>query len=61
LDLRAPLEPAAGTRAARDAIRERVSFLDSDRELGPDIEAVTTLVRDGALLEAAESVVGALD
>ena len=34
LDLRAPLDPAAGTRAARDAIRERVPFLDADRELG---------------------------
>jgi histidine ammonia-lyase len=61
LDLRAPLEPAAGTRAARDAIRERVSFLEADRELGPDIEAVTALVREGALIEAAEGVVGALD
>jgi histidine ammonia-lyase len=60
LDLRAPLQPAAGTRAARDAIRERVSFLDADRELGPDIEAVTALVRKGALLEAAEGVIGAL-
>jgi histidine ammonia-lyase len=53
LDLRAPLEPAAATKAARDAIRERVPFLDADRELGPDIAAVTDLVRTGALLEAA--------
>ena len=37
LDLRAPLEPAPATRAARDAIRERVPFLEADRELGPDI------------------------
>jgi histidine ammonia-lyase len=61
LDLRAPLEPAAGTRAARDAIRERVSFLEADRELGPDIQAVTALVREGSLLQAAGAVVGALD
>jgi len=61
MDLRSPLEPAAGTRAARDAIRARVAFLDADRELGADIGAVTELVRSGALLDAAEEAVGALD
>jgi histidine ammonia-lyase len=60
LDLRAPLEPAVGTAAARAAIRERVPFLDADRELRPDIDAVTELVRNGTLLEAAEAAVGAL-
>jgi histidine ammonia-lyase len=61
LDLRAPLEPAAATRAARDAIRARVAFLDADRELGSDISLVTDLVRSGALLEAAERPRGPLD
>ena len=61
LDLRAPLEPAAATRAARDAIRERVPFLSEDRELAPDIGAATELVRSGALASAVEAVVGALD
>jgi histidine ammonia-lyase len=51
LDLRAPLEPAAGTGAARDAVRARVAFLDADRELGPDISLVTDLIRSGGLLE----------
>lgn len=60
IDLRAPLEPAPGTRAARDAVRRLVAHLDADRELGPDIEAVVTLVRSGALLEAAEGAVGPL-
>ncbi|HLA93975.1 MAG TPA: histidine ammonia-lyase [Actinomycetota bacterium] len=60
LDLRAPLEPAVGTGAARDAIRGRVTFLDADRELRPDIDSVTDLVRSGVLLEAAEAAVGAL-
>jgi histidine ammonia-lyase len=54
LDLRAPLEPAAGTGAARDAIRARVAFLNADRELGPDIAATVELVRSGALLESVE-------
>jgi histidine ammonia-lyase len=60
LDLRAPLEPAEGTRAARDAVRERVAFLDADRELGPDVAAVTEMVRGGGLLAAAEAAVGDL-
>jgi histidine ammonia-lyase len=61
LDLRAPLESARATGAARDAIRARVAFLDADRELGSDISAVTELVRSGALLEAAERPRGPLD
>jgi histidine ammonia-lyase len=60
LDLRSPLEPATGTRAARDAVRSAAPFLDGDRELGPDIEAVTALVRSGALAEAAAGAVGGL-
>jgi histidine ammonia-lyase len=60
LDLRAPLDPAAGTAAARAAIRERVPFLDADRELGADIRAATDLVRSGALVAAAAKAAGAL-
>jgi histidine ammonia-lyase len=61
LDLRAPLEPAGATKAARDAVRERVPFLDTDRELGSDIAAVIELVRSGALLDATTTVAGSLD
>ena len=61
LDLRAPLRPAGGTGAARDAIREAIPFLDADRELGPDIDAATELVRNGTLVGAVESAVGDLD
>jgi histidine ammonia-lyase len=60
LDLRAPLEPAVGTGAARDEVRRRVPFLDTDRELGPDIAAVVELVATGTLLEAVEAAVGEL-
>ena len=60
LDLRAPLEPSRGTAAARSAIRERVAFLEADRELGPDIEAAAALVRSGAIIEAVEEVLGPL-
>jgi histidine ammonia-lyase len=61
LDLRSPLEPGPGTRAPRDAVRAVAAFLDRDRELGPDIRAVTRLVREGALVRAAESAAGPLD
>jgi histidine ammonia-lyase len=61
LDLRAPLEPAPATKAARDAIRAVVPYLEVDRELGPDIEACTALVRDGTLRAAVESVTAPVD
>jgi histidine ammonia-lyase len=60
LDLRAPLEPAAGTGAVRDAIRAHVPGPGTDRYLAPEIEAVVQLVRDGIIVEAAESAVGPL-
>ena len=61
LDLRAPLQPAPGTAAAHRAIRDRVPFLEADRELGPDLATATEFVRDGSLLAAAEGAVGPLD
>jgi histidine ammonia-lyase len=60
LDLRAPLAASDATRAVVDAIRGRVATLTEDRALAPDIEAVTQMVRDGAIVRAAESVLGAL-
>jgi histidine ammonia-lyase len=60
LDLRAPLEPAAGTRAVRDAIRAHVPGPGTDRYLAPEIDAVVELVRDGTIVAAAESAVGPL-
>ena len=61
LDLRSPMEPAPGTRAARDAVRTAVPFLDRDRELRPDIEAAAHLVRGGGLVETVEAAIGSLD
>jgi histidine ammonia-lyase len=60
LDLRAPTAPAAATAAAQRRVRRDVAFLDTDRELGPDIEAATALVRDGWLTVEAERIAGAL-
>jgi histidine ammonia-lyase len=38
-----------------------IPFLDADRELGPDIEAATELLRNGTLVGTVESAVGELD
>ena len=48
LDFLRPLEPGRGVAAARDAIRRSVEPLGRDRVMGPDIEALERLVREGA-------------
>jgi histidine ammonia-lyase len=53
LDLRAPLEPAPATRAARDLVRTVAGGPGRDRFVSPDIEALTGLVLSGAVAEAA--------
>ncbi|MGM7643771.1 histidine ammonia-lyase [Nocardia sp. JW2] len=60
LDLRAPLTPSPATAAVRDALRTLVPGPGPDRHLAPEIEAAVNLAASGALLEAAESVVGPL-
>jgi len=60
LDLRAPLQPAPATAAVLAALRERVAGPGPDRPVSPEIEAVTELVRSGAVVAAAETVTGPL-
>jgi histidine ammonia-lyase len=60
LDLRAPLAPAAGTRAALDVLRSRVPGPGPDRFLAPELAVVEELVRSGAVLDAVEAAVGPL-
>jgi histidine ammonia-lyase len=60
LDLRKPLVPANGPNAARTRLRQEVAFLSADRILHEDLEDAAELVRSGALLAAAEAVVGSL-
>jgi histidine ammonia-lyase len=61
LDLRRPLRPAAGTGAALEAVRREIPFLESDRELKPDVDEAIELIQSGELLEAVEAAVGPLD
>ncbi|HEX6256532.1 MAG TPA: histidine ammonia-lyase [Euzebyales bacterium] len=59
LDLRAPLEPAPGTAAARDAIRAAgIAGPGRDRVVADEIEAVAAVIADGALLAAAADATG---
>jgi histidine ammonia-lyase len=60
LDLRAPLRPAPGTGAALAALRRHVPGPGPDRYLSADIEATVAAVRSGELLDAVQTVVGAL-
>ena len=60
VDLRAPLEPAPATGAVIARLREQVAGPGPDRYLSPEIETTVELVRGGALLAAAEGVLGRL-
>ncbi len=56
IDLRAPLEPAAGTGAVVALLREYVDGPGPDRPMSPEIAAVTDLVASGAVVAAVDSV-----
>ncbi len=60
LDLRRPLVPGAGTRAAHAAVRARIPHLDEDRVVHADLAAALALVTEGAVLSAVESAIGPL-
>jgi histidine ammonia-lyase len=60
VEFHAPLEPGAGVRATRAAVRELSPRLHDDRSLAPDIEAVAVAIREGSVLAAVEAEVGEL-
>jgi histidine ammonia-lyase len=51
-DFHAPLASSVALEAVRARLRAIVPGLDEDRYFAPDIDAATTLVRDGALARA---------
>jgi histidine ammonia-lyase len=61
LDLRAPLRPAPGTAAARDAIRARTPGPGPDRWLAPELASVEAMVASGAIVAAASAAIGAIE
>lgn len=54
LDLRAPLQAGPATGAVRDLVRTVAAGPGPDHFLSPDMEAVTELVRSGAVLATAK-------
>ena len=61
LDFRRPLEPAVGTAAVIDLLRAAgIEGPGPDRHLSPEIETAVSLVQSGAVLAAAENVIGEL-
>ncbi len=61
LDLRAPLQPAAGTGAALGALRTGLPGPGPDRWLSPELEAAGRLVAGGEILAAVEAEIGELE
>jgi len=53
-----PRRLGRGTAAAFAEVRRRVDFLEHDRELTPDIEALAELIRSGDLATAVRAVAG---
>ena len=61
LDLRAPLQPGAGTGAVLELVRREVEGPGPDRFLSPEIESVAASLRSGAIRDAAVERLGALN
>jgi histidine ammonia-lyase len=58
--MRQPLEPAPATGAVREALRKHVPGVGPDRVLAPELAAAETLIRGGAVIQAAEAAAGPL-
>jgi histidine ammonia-lyase len=60
IEYRRPLLSGTGVEAAHEVIRSHVPRLTDDRVLSADMETIAALMSSGALLEAAEEIVGPL-
>jgi histidine ammonia-lyase len=59
-DMRRPLEPSPATLAVRNALRVVVQGVGPDRVVSAELEAARSMITTGAVIEAAELVVGPL-
>ncbi len=61
VDLRpdGPARLGEGTRLVYDLVRQRAAYLEHDRELAPDMDALAGLIRSGAILAALDGALGA--
>jgi histidine ammonia-lyase len=53
-----PMVAGRGTRVAYDVIRRHVPFMDRDRDLYRDINAMVAVLRSGEIISAVEDAVG---
>ncbi len=60
IELRRPLRSSPALEAVHAALRQRVPALQRDRVLSTDIAAIGSMLRDGTLRRAAESITGPL-
>jgi len=60
LDLRLPLTPGSGVRAAHAAVRAQVPTLSEDRPLHIDMATCAAMIDDGTLRRATSEAVGGL-
>jgi histidine ammonia-lyase len=60
-DLRYPVRPSPASQAVYDVIRTYVKKLEEDRPLHEEINALARVAKEGAILMAAEGVVGKLN
>lgn len=61
LEFSLPLTQGKGTTAAYTAVRRRVTALNEDRELYPDIACLVEMIESGELVQAVEGAVGTLE
>ncbi len=61
LDLRAPVRPSPASQAVYEVVRSHVKKLEEDRPLFDDINMLTKIAKEGAILEAAEKIIGRLN
>jgi histidine ammonia-lyase len=60
LDFLKPLRPARAVQGVHETVRRTIPFMERDRILNHDIEALRRLVRGGSLRAAAEGICGEL-
>ncbi|MEE9592633.1 MAG: histidine ammonia-lyase [Thermoplasmata archaeon] len=58
LEFEQSLEPGKGVRTAYQFLRRHVPAIEGDRPLSPDIEAITSLLAEGRIVEAVEQEIG---
>jgi histidine ammonia-lyase len=59
--MRYPVRPSPAGQAAYEEIRRHVKKLEEDRPLHEDINTLARVAKEGAIVEAAEKVVGKLN